>query len=118
MKATTTFSKLFATVQTIEGKRLALLRAADFLEWEAAATDLGPATKPLRSRALWNTDIPDDVVLDAIADMRLQARELEAERERLLNATVTIDKRYLVRAEAESDLMNDIAGRPQMRVVG
>ena len=90
MQKANTISDFFRQLQQLEGHRLALLRVAEMLEMDAATSDLGPARRPLRSNALFDTVIPDDVVWGVIATFKQQARELEAERDRLFQAPVTV----------------------------
>ena len=87
-----TFNDLFHELQRLEGRRLCLLRAAEKLEQECAATEMGPAVRPLRSVDLFETVVPDDIVYQIVADMRIEARELEGERDRLKNALLTVKK--------------------------
>ena len=84
MMQPTTFSKLFSRLQQIDGKALALRRAAEHLEREAVAGDLGPAVRPLRSEALFDTLVPECHVRDMIDELNKQAKVLERERDRLM----------------------------------
>ena len=84
MMQPTTFSKLFSRLQQIDGKALALQRAAELLEREAVAGDLGPATRPLRSTMLYDTLVPDKIVRGMVDELNKQALSLERKRNWLM----------------------------------
>ena len=92
MQKINTFNDLFHELQRLEGRRMCLLRAAEKLEQECATTETGPAVRPLRSVDLFDTVVPDDIVYQTVADMRIEARGLEGERDRLKNALLTVKK--------------------------
>ena len=89
-RTATTFRQMFEELQRVEGSRVALLAAAELLEAEHAATDMGPARRALRSEALFDTLVPEHVVLAMARELRRQAKALEQERVRLERATVTV----------------------------
>ena len=89
--AQTTIPKLFLRLQRLDGRSLALRRSAELLEREAVSGDIGPAVKPLRSSALYDTMIPEGVVRDILDDLRAQAKALERRRDCLIRKKLNIE---------------------------
>ena len=85
-----TFQQHLSAMVNAEGRRLALLEAAEHLEWELQANDIGPAKKTLRCDGLYGIAVPESAVAAVVADLRRQARELEVERRRMETARIAV----------------------------
>lgn len=78
----------------LEGRRLAFLEAASFLELHFVSTDLHPPKKVLVTKRLFDSPISDSIVLDAAYELRERARQLDEEwgRMKRMNLKQFIDK--------------------------
>ena len=86
MARTANLKRLFQHLRQVDGECLALRKAAELLEMTCAATDVGPASKPLCSDVLDGLLVPDKVVRDVADDLRAQARAIERRRDRWARA--------------------------------
>lgn len=85
----------------VEGRRLVLLAAADYLESHHVTTDIGPVEKPLRSRELGDVLIPERLVFEVIRDLQKWAGDLALERASMQQVEILVpDLPEAARSEA------------------
>ncbi|MBL6976166.1 MAG: hypothetical protein ISR64_10570 [Deltaproteobacteria bacterium] len=107
MAQTASFKKLFDHLRQVDGRSLALRKAAEMIEMECASTDIGPASKPLRSDRLDGLLVPDQVVRDVAKDLRAQAESLEEEASKLQRKRLKISGTIDVQEEEENNQDSD-----------
>ena len=112
MARTTTRKKLFQHLRQVDGECLALRKAAELLETTCAATDVGPAARPLRSEMLDKLPVPESVVRNVARELRAQARVLERGIARLERQRVQIPDDCDIPADEDDDIQQN-AGMPQ-----
>lgn len=115
-----TVGQFIDQVVAVEARRLALLEAAEHLEAEFVAGDMGPARRLLRCDEVCGIVAPESSVAAVVSDLRRMAKAAAVERARLLQSKVetrVVDGRVAGAAVHVQDDDKDEAGQPRLRMV-
>ena len=111
-----TFKELVSKLLDLDGRRLAIEQAAEDLEFEYTAGDIGEAQKELRSERLNDMVVPENAILLAAEELRKRAEELKVELDKmerfLLAHGDELEKQMEATAEDEERVDDEVPEPP------